>query len=86
MYRIYRDRKQGEGAKHFADYSIREAVAIEKQPNGVQLYDKDGTETYFIPWDRVDEILNLEAVDDKHGDDITRTTDSDIPDFTDNSS
>jgi len=49
------------------------------------LYDKDGTETYFIPWDRVDEILNLEAVDDKHGDEITRSTDSDIPNFTDNS-
>jgi len=35
MYRVYTNRKQGEGPKHFADYSIREAVAIEKQPNGV---------------------------------------------------
>ena len=81
MYRVYRSRKNGEGENHFSDYSIREAPAINKQDRGVQLYDEAGAETYFIPWHNVDEILNLEAVDDKQGDKMIKSTHQDIPDF-----
>ena len=81
MYRIYTDRKQGEGKSHFSNYSIREAPQINKQHNGVQLYDEAGTETYFIPWHNVDEILNLDIVDDRQGDVISGSTEPNVPDF-----